>query len=115
MNLDRAQNLALCHVRRIVVTKEDLPKCKPLNLRNLYNLSSKNCLEPTQKARTACVRAVFLHLWKSPLIPLKKTPIFLTPLIILPKMLAPLKIFPRPLIIAPRNLFCLLGVGGEDS
>ena len=48
-------------MRRIVVTKEDLPRCKPLNLRNLYNLSSKNCLGPAQKAQTACVRAVFLR------------------------------------------------------
>ena len=99
---------------KLFLPKEDLPRCKVM-VRNLYNLSSRNYLGPAQKARTACVRAVFLRLWKSPLIPLKKPPIFLTPLIILPKMLAPLKIFPRPLTRAPRNLFCLLGAVGEDS
>ena len=108
LNVSFIQNLVLCHVLFTVVAKDDLPRCSPRNLLNLYNLPTRNSLDLIAKALAACTSAVFFLLWRRPLTPLKmKPPTFFIPETIFPKMLPPLKIEVIPQTNAPKNLYCL--------
>ena len=105
------QKVDLCHTLLKVMERDDLLRCRPLNLLNLYNFPTRNLLDLAAKDLAACMSAVFFLLCNSPLIPLKiNPPTFLIPDTIFPKMLPPLKMVDMPQISPPRNLLCLFKV-----
>ena len=102
------QKVDLCHILLKVVERDDLLRCRPLNLLNLYSFSTRNLLDLVARDLAARVSAEFFLLWSSPLIPVKMNPpTFLIPVTIFPKMLPPLKMEVMPLISPPRNHLCL--------
>ena len=111
VNLCFIQKVDLCHILLKVVEKDDLLRCRPLNLLNLYSFPTRNFLDLVARDLAACISTEFFLLWSSPLIPLKMNPpTFLIPVTIFPKMLPPLKMEVMPLISPPRNLLCLFRV-----
>ena len=111
VNLCFIQKVDLCHILLKVVERDDLLRCRPLNLLNLYSFPTRNLLDLVARDLAACISAEFFLLWSSPLIPLKMNPpTFLIPVTIFPKMLPPLKMEVMPLISPPRNLLCLFRV-----
>ena len=111
VNLCFIQKVDLCHILLKVVERDDLLRCRPLNLLNLYSFPTRNLLDLVARVLAACISAEFFLLWSSPLIPLKMNPpTFLIPVTIFPKMLPPLKMEVMPLISPPRNLLCLFRV-----
>ena len=92
VNLCFIQKVDLCHILLKVVERDDLLRCRPLNLLNLYSFPTRNLLDLVARDLAACISAEFFLLWSSPLIPLKMNPpTFLIPVTIFPKMLPPLK------------------------
>ena len=92
VNLCFIQKVDLCHILLKVVERDDLLRCRPLNLLNLYSFPTRNLLDLVARVLAACISAEFFLLWSSPLIPLKMNPpTFLIPVTIFPKMLPPLK------------------------
>ena len=111
VNLCFIQKVDLCHILLKVVERDDLLRCRPLNLLNLYSFPTRNFLDLVARDLAACISAEFFLPWSSPLIPLKMNPpTFLIPVTIFPKMLPPLKMKVMPLISLPRNLLYLFKV-----
>ena len=54
--------------------RDDLLRCRPLNLLNLYSFPTRNLLDLVARDLAACISAEFFLLWSSPLIPLKMNP-----------------------------------------